>query len=64
MTQRIKYLVGSLVVTTLALLTSAAPPRVEAATLCSQIFCNNSVPCNVPACGDVGFCSNHHCVPL
>jgi hypothetical protein len=65
MSKRIKYLAGSLAVTALALLAStAAPQRAEAALRCGDIFCNNSSPCNVPACGDVGFCSNHHCVPL
>ncbi len=63
MTQRIKYLVGALALTALALLTSAAPHPAEATTLCGQIYCTNSLPCDVPACGDVGFCSNHHCVP-
>jgi hypothetical protein len=63
--KRMKYLMGALIVTALALLASAAtPPRAEALILCNQIFCNNSSVCNVPACGDVGFCSNHHCVPL
>lgn len=66
MAKRIKYLAATLVVTALALLTSAvAPPRAEAVTMCNMIFCTNSTPCNVPACGDAGFCSNnHHCLPL
>ena len=66
MQKRFKYLAGALVVTALALVSSAvAPPRAEAALLCSQISCTNSIPCNVPACGNVGFCGvNHHCVPL
>jgi hypothetical protein len=63
MSKRIKYLVGTLVVTALALFASATP-RAEAQTRCNQIFCTSSAPCNVPACGDVGYCSNHHCVPL
>ena len=65
MPKRIKYLAGTLVVTALTLLTSAvAPPRAEAVTMCNQIYCTSSAPCNVPACGDVGYCSNHHCLPL
>ena len=64
--QKRLMLIGALVVTALALLASvAAPPRVEALTQCNQISCTSSSSCNVPACGNAGFCaSNHHCLPL
>jgi hypothetical protein len=66
MQKRFKYLAGALLVTALALVASAvAPPRAEAALRCNQISCTNSFPCNVDACGGVGFCgATHHCVPL
>ena len=59
-------MVWVLVVTALALRGSAAaPPRVERLTDCNKISCTNNLQCNVPVCGDAGFCaSNHHCIPL
>ncbi len=64
MQKRFKYLAGALLVTALTLVASAVAPHRAAATTCGMIFCTNSGPCNVDACGGVGFCSNHHCVPL
>lgn len=65
MSKRIKYFAGSLAVAALALLASAATqPRAEALTMCTKISCTNNLQCNVPACGDAGFCnSTHHCIP-
>ena len=63
MQKRFKYLSGALLVTVLALATSAATPhRAAATTTCGMIFCTNSSVCNVDACGGAGFCSRNHCV--
>jgi hypothetical protein len=63
MQTRFKYALGALVLTIAALMASETP-RAEARLLCSQISCTNDLPCDVDACGGVGFCGvNHHCVP-
>jgi hypothetical protein len=64
MQKRLKYLVGALTVTALALVASAATPRsADAVTLCTQLGCTSSSQCSVDLCGGAGYCINRHCIP-